>query len=72
MIGRILITTLAVGVGMFAAGVAQSTFKHYRIKYAEDEDLRDADVMKVVIVADESVQIEEKPAPKKRRSRRSK
>jgi hypothetical protein len=72
MIGRILMMTVAVGVGMFAVGVAHSTFKHYRIKYAEDEDLRDADVMKVVIVADESVRIEEKQAPKKGRSRRSK
>ena len=38
MIGAIMRTTLAVAVASYAVGVVHSSWKHYFVKYADEED----------------------------------
>ncbi|MBT3657197.1 MAG: hypothetical protein HN544_03240 [Euryarchaeota archaeon] len=54
MIGKTLMLTLSVAVTGFVAGAAISGFKHYYNRFAEEEDLNDGTVNKVIIVADET------------------
>ncbi|HIF04683.1 MAG TPA: hypothetical protein EYQ80_04615 [Candidatus Poseidoniales archaeon] len=53
MFGRLM--TLSMFAGGFVAGVAQSSFRHYYRRYADEEDLRQAgEIVEVVIVQDET------------------
>ena len=54
MIGKTLMLSLSVAVAGFVAGAATSGFKHYYNRFAEEEDLNDGTVNKVIIVADET------------------
>ena len=54
MIGKTLLLTLSVAVTGFVAGAMTSSFKHYYNRFAEEEDLNDGTVNKVIIVADET------------------
>jgi len=57
MIGRML-TVAAVGVSIVVVGTvigaADSSFRHYYRRFAEEEDLRTNQVQEVVIVKDET------------------
>ena len=46
--------TISVAVAGFVAGAATSGFKHYYQRFAEEEDMNDGTVGKVIIVADET------------------
>jgi hypothetical protein len=54
MIGKTLMLTVSVAITCFVAGAAASGFKHYYNRFAEEEDLNDGTINKVVIVADET------------------
>ena len=54
MIGKTLMLTLSVAVAGFVAGAATSGLKHYYYRFADEEDLKDGTVNKVIIVADET------------------
>tara|TARA_B100001094_G_scaffold321715_1_gene369860 strand:- start:327 stop:515 length:189 start_codon:yes stop_codon:yes gene_type:complete len=54
MIGKTLMLTLSVAVTGFLAGAMASGFKHYYNRFAEEEDLNNGTVNKVIIVADET------------------
>ena len=54
MIGKTLMLTISVAFTCFVAGAATSGFKHYYNRFAEEEDLNDGTINKVVIVADET------------------
>jgi len=54
MIGKTLILTVSVAITCFVAGAATSGFKHYYNRFAEEEDMNDGTINKVVIVADET------------------
>ena len=54
MLGKMLIGIVGIIAVGFVVGVAHSGFKHYYEKYADEEDLSDASVQKVVIVKDET------------------
>ena len=54
MIGKTLMLTLSVAVTGFVAGAATSGFKHYYNRFADEEDLNNGTVNKVIIVADET------------------
>ena len=46
--------TISVAVAGFVAGAATSGFKHYYQRFAEEEDMSDGTIGKVIIVADET------------------
>lgn len=54
MIGKTLMLTVSVAVTSFVAGAAASGFKHYYNRFAEEEDMNDGTLNKVIIVADET------------------
>jgi hypothetical protein len=54
MIGKTMMLTLSVAVAGFVAGAATSGFKHYYNRFADEEDLNDGTINKVIIVADET------------------
>ena len=54
MIGKTLMLTVSVAVTCFVAGAAASGFKHYYNRFAEEEDLNDGTINKVIIVADKT------------------
>tara|TARA_B100000767_G_C19654747_1_gene488354 strand:+ start:747 stop:935 length:189 start_codon:yes stop_codon:yes gene_type:complete len=54
MIGKTLMLTVSVAVTAFVAGAAASGFKHYYNRFAEEEDMNDGTLNKVIIVADET------------------
>jgi len=54
MIGKTLMLTVSVAVTCFVAGAAASGFKHYYNRFAEEEDMTDGTINKVIIVADKT------------------
>ena len=55
MLGRLMTLSMFALTGGFVAGVAQSSFRHYYRRYADEEDLRQAgEIVEVVIVQDET------------------
>ena len=42
MIGKLMTVSMFALTGGFVAGVAQSSFRHYYRRYADEEDLRQA------------------------------
>jgi len=54
MIGKTLMLTISVAIAGFVAGAATSGFKHYYNRFAEDEDMNNGTINKVIIVADET------------------
>ena len=54
MIGKTLMLTISVAITGFVAGAATSGFKHYYNRFAEDEDMNNGTINKVIIVADET------------------
>lgn len=54
MIGEKLMLTISVAVAGFVAGAATSGFKHYYQRFAEEEDMNDGTIGKVIIVKDET------------------
>lgn len=54
MIGKTLMLTVSVAVTCFVAGAAASGFKHYYNRFAEEEDMNDGTINKVIIVADKT------------------
>ena len=54
MIDKMMFGVFGVTVAGFLVGIAHSGFKHYYDKYAEEEDLNDGSVQKVIIVKDET------------------
>jgi hypothetical protein len=54
MIGKTLLLTVSVASTLFVYGVADSAFKHYYRRFAEEEDMNDGTVTQVSIVSDET------------------
>ena len=55
MIGNIVRGTMFALAGTFFVGVAESTYRHYYRRYADEEDLRQSGpIQEVVIVKDET------------------
>ena len=59
MIGRLFVTTIAVGITGMMAGVAHSTFRHYYRKHADFEDLKNDTVQEVVLVTEFTEEVEQ-------------
>ena len=54
MIGRTLMVTVGVATTLFVFGVADSAFKHYYRRFAEEEDMNNGTVTQVAIVSDDT------------------
>lgn len=54
MIGKTLQLTVGVASALFVYGVADSAFKHYYRRFAEEEDMNDGTVTQVSIVSDDT------------------
>lgn len=54
MIGKTLQLTVGVASTLFVYGVADSAFKHYYRRFAEEEDMNDGTVTQVSIVSDDT------------------
>jgi hypothetical protein len=50
MIGRLLITTIAIGGAFMIAGMVDSTFRHYYHKHADQDDLKTNFIQEVVVI----------------------
>jgi len=50
MIGRLLITAVAIGGVFMITGVVESTFRHYYHKHADQDDLKTNFIQEVVII----------------------
>ena len=55
MVYRLMMTTVALGMLGVAAGMMDSTFKHYYRKYADFEDMKNTGVQEVTFVGEVEV-----------------
>ena len=54
MIGKTLQMTVRLATVMFLFGAADSAFKHYYKRFADQEDMNDGTITQVSIVSDET------------------
>ena len=54
MIGKTLQITLRLAQVLFLVGAADSAFKHYYRRFADEEDMNDGTITQVSIVSDET------------------
>ena len=54
MIGRTLMISVSVATTCFMFGAADSAFKHYYRKFADEEDMNNGSITQVSIISDDT------------------